>query len=115
MIKSLKIVEVAGENLMLFVTGKKKLDVGSQGIQTFDSYLCIYRYDEYSTLLIKGDSSVGTAKCYGLDDRRIGVGFLVMAGVLLLFHRYQSDSGAHLILISNEYRGSFPWSKAAGI
>jgi hypothetical protein len=41
------------------------------------------------------DSSVGTVTDYGLDDRMIGVRFLVGAGNFSFHHRVQTASGAH--------------------
>jgi hypothetical protein len=61
------------------------------------------------------DSSVGTALCYGLDDRGSRVRFPAGAGNFSLHHRVQKNgSGAHTTSYLMGTRGSFTGGKAAG-
>jgi hypothetical protein len=100
---------------MLFVTGRKKLGVGTHGFQTLDLYLCIYRYDNYFMLLTRGDSSVDIKKGYGLDDRGIVVRFPTGAGDLSLFHCDHAGSRAHPASYPMVTGASFPGSKTAAV
>jgi len=55
------------------------------------------------------DNSVCIATGYGLEDRMIGIRFPARAGNFSLNHSVQTDPGAHPDLLSNGYRGLFPW------
>jgi hypothetical protein len=63
---------------------------------------------------MSGDSSVGIALGYGLDDRGSGVRFPAGAGNFSLHHRIQNGSGAHPASYPMGARGSFPGGKVAG-
>jgi hypothetical protein len=72
-------------------------------------------YREGSLSEIKGgDSSVGIALGYGLDDRGSRVRFPAAAGNFSLHHRVQYGSGAHPASYPVGTRGSFPGGNAAG-
>jgi hypothetical protein len=61
-----------------------------------------------------GDSSVGVALGYGLDDRGSRVRFSAGAGNFSLHHRVQNGSGAHPASYRMGTRCSFPGGKATG-
>jgi hypothetical protein len=65
-------------------------------------------------VLKSGDSSVGIALDYGLDDRGSRVRFPAGAGNFSLHHRVQNCSGAHPASYPMGTRGCFPGGKAAG-
>jgi hypothetical protein len=61
------------------------------------------------------DSSVGITIAYGLNNRMIGVRFVVGAGNFFFQHRVQTGSGAHPAFYPMSTEGSFPGGKAAGV
>jgi hypothetical protein len=61
-----------------------------------------------------GESSVGIALDYGLDDRTSRVRFPAGAGNFSLHHRLQNGSGAHSASYPMGTRGSYPGGKADG-
>jgi hypothetical protein len=65
-------------------------------------------------LYVVGDSSVGIALGYGLDDRGSRVRFPVGTGNFSLHHRVQNGSGSHSVSYPMGTRGSFSGGKAAG-
>jgi hypothetical protein len=62
----------------------------------------------------KGDSSVGIALGYSMDDLSSKFRFLAGTGNFSLTHRVQNGSGAHPAFHPLRTRGSFPGNKAAG-
>jgi hypothetical protein len=70
--------------------------------------------DTYTTIIGSGDSSVGIALGYGLDDQSSGVRFPAGAGNFSLNHRVQNVYGTHPASYPMDNRGSFPGGKAAG-
>jgi hypothetical protein len=60
------------------------------------------------------DSSVGVVTGYGQNDMGSRVRFPAGAGNFSLYHRVQTDSGAHPTSYPMDTRGSFPGDKAAG-
>jgi hypothetical protein len=63
---------------------------------------------------VTGDSSVGIALDYGLDDRGSKVRFPAGAGNFSLHYRVQNGSRAHPASYPMGIRGSFSGGKAAG-
>jgi hypothetical protein len=59
-----------------------------------------------------GDSSVGIALGYGLDDRGSRVRFPAGAGNFSLHHRVQNGTGTHSASYPMGTRGSFPGGEA---
>jgi hypothetical protein len=73
-----------------------------------------FHFTSLLTFLKSGDSSVGIALGYGLDDRGSRVRFPPGAGNFSLHHRIQNGSGAHPASYPMGTRGYFPGGKAAG-
>jgi hypothetical protein len=67
-----------------------------------------------AVLRFKGDSSVGIALGYGLDDRGSRVRFPAGAGNFSPYHRVHNGAGAHPASYSMGIRGPFPGGKADG-
>jgi hypothetical protein len=98
-------------NLHLICGKKKNYQDKNIGIYILFSCIC---YNHCSNLLSFGDSSVGIALGYGLDERGSCVRFPAGARNFSLHHRVQNGAGAHQASYPMGTRGSFPGGKEAG-